>query len=203
MKRILWMVLLLTTSYLLCYAQFEKGQVELSLIGNAGYQKETTSSHSNSESVGHVLINACVGYYIVDGLSLEPQIGLLAIENVKPSQSVLLNLSYTGRIANSNIALFLRGGYGISNSISIPMFAYTPIRIQDKWDVHILNVGAGVKFLIKECATLRFELNYRTETYPYELHHYYYSGSYSYDYTESVDYTFSSLGLLFGISIIL
>jgi hypothetical protein len=203
MKRLIWIVTLLITNIPLCFSQFEKGDVELSLIGTAGYQKETTPSYSNSESTGYIFINTCVGYYIINGLSIEPQLGLLAVEHISPAQSVLMNLSYTGRIQNSSIALFLRGGYGIANAISSPILAYTPIGPRGKWDVHILNVGAGVKYLLKENIAFRCEINYRTEKYPYEVYHYIYSG-YSYSYiTETIDRTISSYGIMFGFSVIL
>jgi hypothetical protein len=202
MNRLQCIVILLVTNILLCYAQFEKGHVEITLMGAAGYEKEKISSLSNSESFGYVSINTCAGYYFIDGLSIEPQLGLLAIENMSPAQSVLLNLSYTGRITNSNIALFLRGGYGVANAISTPILNI-PIGPQDKWDVHILNLGTGIKFIIKENITFRCEVIYRTESYPYTMYNYVYSG-YSYSYNpETVDYTLSYYGILFGFSVIL
>ncbi len=203
MKRLQCIIILLVTNILLCYAQFEKGHVELTLMGTAGYEKEKTSSNSNSESIGYVSINTCAGYYFIDGLSIEPQLGLLAIENMSPAESVLLNLSYTGRITNSNIALFLRGGYGVANALSTPILNNLPIGPRDKWDVHILNIGAGIKFIIKENITFRCEVNYRTESYPYTTYNYVYLGN-SYGYNpETIDYTLSYYGILFGFSVIL
>jgi hypothetical protein len=202
MKLLIWVILLFMVSTVICHAQFEQGNVEISLMGTGGYTKESPSMYSsNAESIGYVLINTCIGYYLVDGLSIEPQIGLLAIEKVPPSQSILLNLSFSTRLPNSDIAIFLRGGYGFSNSISSPLLAYTPIRRRDQWDIRITNLGGGVKFILKEYIALKVEGNYREESFPYELTHYSYSPYGSYD--ESTEYSTSSFGILIGVSFIL
>ena len=202
MKLAIWVILLIMIRTVICNAQFEQGNVEISIMGTGGYMKESYSTYSyNNESIGYVLINTSIGYYLVDGLSIEPQFGLLAIEKVSPSQSLLLSLSFSTRLPDSDIALFLKGGYGFSNSVSSPMLAYTPINRRDKWDTQITSLGGGLKFILKEYIALKFEFNYREESFPYKMTRYSYSPYGS--YTESVEYSMSSYAILVGVSFIL
>ncbi|MFZ1978685.1 MAG: hypothetical protein WAV76_12080 [Bacteroidota bacterium] len=100
MSRKLFITLLFLMSSTV-FAQFEKGNIELTLSGTAGYEKESPSaSLNNSESIGYAMLNISVGYYLINGLSVEPQIGFLEMEKSFPSQSALLNLSYMYSILN-------------------------------------------------------------------------------------------------------
>jgi len=203
MKRPILLILTFITCTLISSAQFDKGKVEISLIGNAGYQKASTSPSSSSEATGYVFLNSCVGYYLSDGISIEPQFGMIAVEKFRPAQSVLFNLSYTGRLQNSKIALFIRGGYGIANSPSSPIIMFTPIDSHGKWDVTVLNFGSGIKFLVTDDIALRCEAYYRSESYKQDTFNYFYTGTTYTTQTITVDRTLSSYGLLFGFSVVL
>jgi hypothetical protein len=203
MKRYILLALILVTSISISSAQYDKGKVEISLIGNAGYQKASTSSAVSSGTTGFIFLNSCIGYYLSDGLSIEPQIGMVAIENYSPAQSVLLNLSYTGRLQKSNVALFIRGGYGIANSPSSPIILFTPIDSHGKWDVNILNFGSGFKLLVTDDIALRCEAYYRSESYKQDAFNYVFTGTTYIVQTTTVDRTLSSYGLLFGFSVLL
>ena len=150
-------------------AQFQQGTIELSATAIAGSQTESLSGQGfpdRSESSTFAFLNASFGYYFIDGFSLEPQLGLLVLEGSAPSQSVLVNLSYSTRIADSNVALFGRAGYGMGNSFSFPSFGTVPVRVSTKWDVTVVNVGAGIKFLFSEVIAFRAEATYRRESSP-------------------------------------
>jgi hypothetical protein len=200
MKKILVIVALLTASLSVAFAQFEKGTVEMSLTGTAGYQKISNSGgtmySSSSESLGYLYLNTTFGYYLTDGLSLEPELGTFFLENEPPSESILLNLSYTKSITNTSVALFCRAGYGLGNALSYVALGMVPLRITNGWDVHIFNIGGGLKILVAENIALRVELNYRSETYDIK------DGLYI-NTTSNIEYTYSNTALLFGFSFLL
>jgi hypothetical protein len=152
-------------------APFMQGDWELSMMGSVG---STTSKESyistNYTSTDEILtqymfLSLTAGFFLLDRISIEPEISLLATGREKPAQSFLLNLSYTYPLANTNTAIFIRGGYGLGNGSSILMDSGIPIRQTDGLDIKIINAGAGVKFLIAQGAGLRIEVNYRQHTY--------------------------------------
>jgi opacity protein-like surface antigen len=200
MKKTLFIIALLAANLEAAFAQFEQGTVEMSLTGTAGYQKVSVSggstSSSSSESLGYLYLNTTFGYYLTDGLSLEPQLGTFLMENEPPSESILLNLSYTKPITNTSVALFCRIGYGLGNAISYVALGMAPLRMTNDWDVQIFNMGGGLKILVAENIALRAELNYRSETY--DLRDVLYSNT-----SSDIEYTFSNTALLFGFSVLL
>jgi hypothetical protein len=205
MKRLLLLFLVSSTCSSITSAQFEPGKVEITFNGTAGYLKDNLPNCSNnSQSIGYVMLNTGIGYYLFDGFSIEPQLGLLAAENTFPAQSALLNLSYTHRISSSTIALFVRGGYGISNSLTSPVVGFLPIRINEVSNNHIINADAGAKFLATANVALNIELNYRREAFDDEVPTglYFVNGTIM-PFTHEVNYTYSYVGALFGFSILL
>ncbi len=205
MKRFLLLLLLNAIYSATTSAQFEPGKVEITFNGAAGYLKDNLPANLyGSQSIGYVMLNADVGYYLLDGFSIEPQLGLLATENTFPSRSALLNLSYAHRISTSAIALFIRSGYGISNSLSSPEVGFVPVRINEISNVHLINAGVGAKILVTENVALNIEMNYRRETFDDKVPTgiYVVTGNFAY-LTQTVDYTYSYVGALFGFSIFL
>ena len=203
MSRLILVVLTIILGITLAPAQFEKGNVELSLSGTGGGLGTTNTSEMMPPATMsgiYVFLNTSIGYYFLDGLSIEPQYGLLAEENLPPAHSLILNLSYNKRIPNSNIALFVEGGYGISNSISFPLFNGVYKFTFDKWIAHIINAGTGVKYLVKNDIALKVELNYRSESFTYTDP---YHNMFPAIPTNSTNVTYSYFGVLFGFSIIL
>jgi hypothetical protein len=128
------------------------------------------------------------GYYLIDGLSIELEYGLMAVEDSRPFHSIIGNLSYTYPLPESSVALFARAGYGVSNGRAL----YSVIMSGGgEMDYGILNLGAGAKILLSRMAYLRGEVNYRS-----------YSKSDSDEFGEST-YTLSHIALLFGLGIVL
>jgi len=194
------------------FAQFKKGDVELSLSGTVGswtnrynYSSSLPYSYNSdrSESLNFILLAITGGIFLYDGFSFEPEIDIVALEKEEPAQCYIGNVSYTALLPDSKVALFMRGGYGVSNSFQVPMWGMMPMGAMDKFNVKIINVGAGVKYLITEQVALRIELNYRRQSFGKEENFvipYYPSGIIV---KEKRGYTYSSIGLYFGFSVII
>jgi hypothetical protein len=197
MHRMGFIGLLMLGVVALASAQFQKGASELSLSGSLGsYTAKSSSSNFNtSESRNFFFLAVSPGYFVLDGLSVEPEIGMLAIEESEPAWLFLGNLSYTYAIAGSTIAPFIRAGYGVSNAVTASFAPNLLARVSDKLDVGVLSLGGGLKVRISDGAYLRTELNYRKLSWSTE-----YRG---YSYSSTTDHTYSSFGLLVGLSVLL
>jgi len=182
-------------------AQFKTGDFELSFSGSFSsmtVESSTTStyynSNPNSDTRSTMDISFSPGYYIADGVSIEAEFGLIAVEKSKPSQYVLLNLGYTYLVPGSRAALFIHGGYGLANSVEIPYLNNAPVLQSGDFNVKVLNLGAGVKYLITPNVIIHGEVNYRNHNW---------TENYSGFFNSNTDYTISNIGLLFGFSILL
>jgi opacity protein-like surface antigen len=177
---------------------FKQASWELNFTGSLGSiesQSEYSSSYyyysdSNSESHKYFQLGIIPAYYLVDGLAIEPEINMFAVETEKPAFLLLGNLAYTVNIKNSKLFPFIRAGYGITNSLQIPVNGNL-IRITSDMDIGVLNLGAGLKTLLTESILLRTEINYRKFSYSDE-------GT-GYKYSMNI----SSIALVFGFSVLL
>lgn len=154
-------------------AQFQQGDLEMMLLGTAGSMsgKITYTSKANpqlnfenDDSHTYGYLSFTPAYYFIDGLAGELEIGIRAMEGMRPSQAVILNLAYTHQLSRSAVALFARAGYGMSNSYAVPVFLDLYGGRSDEFDVSIINLGAGAKFLVGRTALIRTELNYRIQS---------------------------------------
>jgi hypothetical protein len=197
MKRLILVsaVVMMVTAH--ATAQFKQGDVELSFSGSLGSlnASSTSSGYNHSESRNTAILSVVPGFYVIDGLSLEAELGLLAEEKAMPAQYLLGNVSYTYLIPESRVALFGRVGYGVSNSVQIPVQPGIVSRVTNNFDVGVFNAGAGVKILVSQGAALRAELNYKSHSWTTEYHSPYYSSK--------TEYTYSNTGLLLGFSILI
>ncbi len=192
MKSLIALASVLLFAYSNGKAQFKTGDVELSFFGSMGSYTYNYSNYgySQSSTTKYLSVNASAGYYIMDGLSIEPQVGLEAVEKSDPSQSIVLNLSYTYLIPDSRIGAFAIAGYGLGNSAYYPMYNMF-IRTSNKFNVDILNLGAGAKFLISRSVIIRTELNYLSNHWSEQF------------FSSSSDQSESNMGIPSGISILL
>jgi hypothetical protein len=203
MKRILIYSFILCFT-VICFAQeiestvFSSGTVEMNVLVDIG--KMSTSyegtrvygSYNPSESFSYLNLAMAPGFFIYEGLSIETEIAILATENFEPGFSIIPNISYTYLLPQTNFAIFGRGGYGLSNSLSYSGFLY---RNSDKLDNGILNLGAGIKFLVTQGAALRIEVNYKSTSF---------KNRYSFYGDElTQDMTLENIRLLFGFSVLL
>jgi hypothetical protein len=181
-------------------APFMQGDWELTTAGAFGSMSRKTSSsagsykYSNESSSNYAFLSLMADYYIIDRLSIEPEISLLAVKDAKPGETILLNVSYTQPLGNSIVALFIRGGYGLGNASSIPIMPELPIQMTDGFKVNTINAGGGVKLLIAQGVALRIEVNYKYQTCTYDF-----GGGYPAKY----DYTYSIIRCYFGLSALL
>lgn len=183
--------------------QFSQGKWELSLSGSVGSMKMeseykssfSSSIRTNSDSRTYFQLNVSPAYFVIEGLSVEPEIDFLLMEGGKPAFLFLGNVSYSIFLENSFIAPFVRAGYGISNSVAFPFQPGFISRVSNKLDVPILNIGVGLKLAVAENVLIRTELNYRSLSYTAN-----YSG---YNNISSNKYTYSFITMLFGFSVLL
>jgi hypothetical protein len=197
MKRfiLVFAALVMVTAY--AKAQFKQGDVELSFSGglDSWSNSSTSSGSTHSDSRNLAILSVVPGFYVIDGLSLEAELGLFAEEKAKPAEFLLGNISYTYPIPESRVALFGRVGYGFSNAWQLPVPLGTVLRVSNDFDVGVFNAGAGVKILVSQGVALRAELNYKSHSWTTEYHSYYYSSK--------TEYTYSNTGLLLGFSILI
>jgi opacity protein-like surface antigen len=180
-------------------APFMKGDWELSLSGAVGkYSSETSTSggdwkYSDESSRFYATLSLTAGYFLIDRLSLEPEVNFFTYEGGPPAESIILNLSYTHPFEHSIIALFIRGGYGLGNGSSVFGISDIPVHSTDGFKVKTVNAGTGVKLLVAQNVALRIELNYQYQFYTQNY------GNYS---SFSTDNSNSTLRLCFGFSIL-
>ena len=183
---------------------FKKGSMEFTLAGTGGSFSESrsgSSSSSSSSSTTLIDISFMPAYYIIDGLSIEPEIGLSIIApssgTSSTAYSLVGNLAYTfAPSGSSSVAPYVRAGYGISNGVQIPtksgefLIELNEDSKSGYSTVSILNLGVGIKSVIGGHAAIRTELFYKKQSYSFS-----YSGA-------SIDYSDGMIGIQFGISLL-
>jgi opacity protein-like surface antigen len=171
-------------------AQFNKGDVELSFSGSFSSMSYKSSGYDDSESNTIFTLSIIPGYYFLDGFSVEPEIGVMKIDDDDAAFYLLGNLSFTHLLEGGRLAVFGRAGYGKSNSVVTPFGGSGFFRVSNGFDVDVINVGGGTKYLITDNVVLRAEINYRSHKWNED----YWLG-------EKEDLTMSNMGLLVGFSI--
>lgn len=201
MKKTLLLGIMMVLPLALSLSQFKQKCIELAFSGSVSSwtTSSTFSGQGNSESRAIVIVSSTIGYFVADGVSIEGEVGVVAMEKQNPSQYVLAGLSYTYSISELNIAPFFHAGYGVSNSVQLPTLGGLPVRTMNDMNVKVLNVGGGMKFLVSSGAALRLELNYRSHSWSENINYSYYP----YSMPSNVDYKYSNVGLLIGFSILI
>ncbi len=178
-------------------APFMQGDVEISALLNAGQQSEESSGlagyTSSSISRNYMNFGISAGYYLADGFSIEPEVGIFVVESARPGFSGLMNASYTYRIGNSPVALFARAGFGAGTGTSIMGMNSLIVPVGGDETVSLYAFGGGVKFIVTPDVVLRGEVRFRHESY-----------SRSYGFANmTVDYVQTNTVLFFGFSFLL
>jgi opacity protein-like surface antigen len=150
------MIIALTASPLLAQPREGKNK-ELSLSGS--YQNYFSESSSGSSEA--FLVSPRIGFYVAEGLELEPEILFMFSSGVDPESVYMLNanVSYNFISAGKSIP-FLLIGYGLANTV--PLFN-VPFTKTDR-RVDVLNIGGGVKTYVREDIALRIEYRYQKFT---------------------------------------
>jgi opacity protein-like surface antigen len=125
---------------------------ELSLSGSL----QSYSSGSSSGSSSAFLISPRLGFFVVEGLELEPEALLMLASGSDPVYVVNANVSYNF-VASKKGVPFLLLGYGRANTVP---FFNVPIR-QTGFGVGVVNVGAGVKIYLIQDIALRIEYRFQ------------------------------------------
>ena len=147
------------------HAQTQQGAWELSASGNFGSvssSSETTGSFSQkseTDAEGYLSLALRPGYYVIDGLAVEPEFLWTAVDGTPPSFSISGNVAYNFDIPKSQVTPFILAGYGVGNSI--PLFQRLFVRSSDDFDISVLNIGAGLKVFLTERIALRTEYRYQ------------------------------------------
>lgn len=185
------------------YSQPRQGLWEVSLSGYLGSVSgtyESTSSNnylnyssSEQESRGFISLALRPGYFITEGVEIEPEILWTAVEKIAPAYCLTANVAYNFSIPESHMTPFVLVGYGIANAV--PVFQRLYGGSMDNFDISVLNVGAGDKIFITERIALRIE--YRYQRFYQESAHS--AGLYSYSFKETQNFH----NVFFGFSIFL
>jgi|GEM_PF-1057182 hypothetical protein len=162
-KTIALLSIIIVVSAMQLNAQFIKDNYEVGLSGSLGSLSESSSSNysGNYSTNNFTFLTLFADYYFLDGISVEPELGIFAIDNNSPAQFFIANICYTKMRRNSPFAFFVKLGYGISNSIILSSTSKSLIEGKDNFDTRIVNVGMGVKYILNSQIALRGECNYK------------------------------------------
>ena len=158
MKSAVCVFVLSTVLGSVAFCQIGKGSWEMSLAATFG-SVSTSTDGIDGESTSLLSVAFRPGYYVIDGLSIEPELFWTAIEDERPMFSLAANASYTFSTSDAKVAPFLLVGFGIGNGI--PIFQRLIFRSSDVMDISVLNAGAGVKYFVTSDIGLRAEYRYQ------------------------------------------
>ena len=110
-------------------------------------------------------ISLALGFFILDGLSIEPEIEYNFFEG-DATLSIIGNISYTINIPRKKIYPFFKVGYGIS-SYTVNRYNYYggSDGLFESLDAKVINAGAGLKIVQSSSFAMRIELNYKNISY--------------------------------------
>ena len=162
------------------------GSKELSISGS--YQNISSGGSSGS---GAFLLSPRLGFFVYEGLEIEPEVLLMFASGSEPVYMVNGNVSYNFVNAGKGVP-FILAGYGIANTV--PTFG-VPL-LSTGFRVSVLNIGAGVKAFLRENIALRVEYRFQRFTGGEQR-----TSIIGFSYTSDLDINIHSVQ--FGISVLL
>lgn len=197
MKRIVFFVLIILLANI-SNAQINERRVEIS--GSLTFGSFSTSYKSNTfstEADGRVYLNTSlkIGYFLVKGFEIEPEIYTYFAEKNKPSFLFNGNLAYNHRIEETNFYPFILIGYGVGNSLPLITTINAYMRTSNEFNVGCLNAGTGIKYFISKNVGIRVEYRYQKYSDKNEES----NGNYTYEN----EYQIKLHSFLFGLSVLL
>ena len=156
MKTIQLIVITVFMATLLIAQPREGKNKELSLSGS--YQNY--SSENSSESAGALLVSPRLGFFVFEGLELEPELLFMFPSGSEPVYMANGNVSYnfiSHSISGGKGVPFILLGYGIANTVP---FFNVPMTRTD-FSIGVLNLGGGVKAFIRNDIAIRIEYRYQ------------------------------------------
>ncbi len=193
--------LLVIASTTSAISQTQRGSWEFSASGafsSFTLKSETsgyfgTHTYESDKAVNYFSLLLRPGFYVIDGLEIEPEINWGAADGVPPSFSFSGNLAYSYLIPGTRFAPFALAGYGIGNGI--PILERLLERSSDKFNIGVLNLGAGLKLFAAKQVAVRAEYRYQRYSHEETMG----SGTYG----STVNTTFNFHNVFLGVSVFL
>lgn len=186
---------------------YAAGNVELGLSTNIGVNDLTISGDNDlgfnfyPENTGrefYLNLNAYGGYFILEGLSLGPEIGInLTFEN--PTLYIIGNLAYTFNSVSRSAYPYIKVGYGVTDLLN---YSDQETGLFESLNYSLLNLGLGIKFLQSDYLAFILEVNYKYITGSDTALYYYYN-PYATTQNINADTKMSVLSISLGSSIVL
>jgi hypothetical protein len=188
---------------------YKKGDIEMSFYSALGkamlknytkiyYFNENTNSYEiyENNSEGDYLtaiLGVNIGYYLIDGLSLEPEI-ILHFANQEPSFSIIGNLSYTFSLSQKRIFPYIK--LGVGHGFVSKDHNYSYYENDKNSGFLIINAVIGFKARLSQDFGYKIEINYKD----YNLSHEYSAefGRQQYEMKSTIH----SLLMVFGINLL-
>ena len=178
--------------------QIKQGTWEFSASGMAGKLSSSVDLRQGGSALGsqesstqYATLSLRAGYFAVEGLSIEPELFLDAVEGWNPAYVVSANVAYHHTFEEARLSPFVLAGYGRGNAVpqllSVPLVV---VRFSDGFSIPVWLLGAGGKFHVADHAALRFE---------YRFQHFSYDRSFGGGVTTSTSMNYSNI--LLGVSI--
>jgi hypothetical protein len=149
-------------------------------------------TYDNTHNGIYLNLGISTGYYIINGLSIEPEININVYSD-NWSGSILGNLCYTFNLPQQNFYPYLKLGYGLSSEPTNSGGLF------EKLDFKTINAGGGIKLMYSPGMEFRMEINYRNLSGSNE---YSYSDQ-SYSSSSTSETKTSIISVSIGISILL
>lgn len=173
MARTCWLTIALLAITGLSHAGELKGASEVSTsmqFGQVNSSYEYTyhsgpNAYTQTSDSKHSFLTLTMRYgkFVASGLEISPELQWTAIEEWEPAFSIAANLEYNfaplSTSEKQRNVPFLLAGYGIGNAA--PAYMWFVSRTSDKFDVPVLNLGAGLKTFVSDRVALRFEYRYQ------------------------------------------
>jgi hypothetical protein len=152
-----------------------------------GYYNSSNENSFFSES------SLYIGFYILDGFSVEPEINFNFLTD-NSSLSIIGNVSYTFSFPRKKNFLFIKIGYGKSGFSPSDYYSYNyeDEGLFESLDAGVFNASLGMKLVSSSTNAIRIELNYKrfnnSETFhdPYLLNQ------------SQIDISTDAISLVFG-----
>jgi hypothetical protein len=163
---------------------FEGGDWEALIAVALGLSASSTESSNFYPSYGEdkqffFELSVTPGFYIIDGLSLEPELDMKLFGT--SSLSLIGNISYTFHIPGEEVYPFLRIGFGKSSFMCEDSFG--------SFNSNVFSAGGGLKIIQSASFAVRLEVNYKR---------FISNRTYYYTETDNIKYFNSGVGIKFG-----
>ena len=185
MGRTSWSMIAVLAIAAFCQAGDLKGACEVSVSAQFGqvnssekytyHNQEYSDTYTDDVKATFLMLALRYGIFVTRNFEIAPELNWSAIENLEPAFNVAANLEYNFASASTsekqrNVP-FLLAGYGIGNAAPLYFAFYS--RSSDKFDVPVLNLGAGLKTFVSDRVAVRFEYRYQRYTWDTSYNGYY------------------------------